>query len=1337
MDPLFQDLIDRLNHFSDQFVELGEGVRKAVLVADLDPEMSLTRARKVLEYVVRDVFERRVQEPPGTRPLENLLQRLVKDGFFPERLDAYANTVRKLGNVGTHNFNERVTSADVFQSLTQLMPILEWYFEVERPEAGLSLDAPPSSERARSGLPPTDKTDRPEAFVPVVPKGLRSFDANDSNFFLQLLPGPRDQDGLPESIRFWKLRIEDSNDLTFTVGVIYGPSGCGKSSLVKAGLLPRLAKRITSVYVEATPDETETRLLIGLRRKLATLPADLDLKQTISAIRQGQRLRADQKIVIVLDQFEQWLHAHRTELDTELAQALRQCDGEHIQCVVMVRDDFWMALTRFMSELGIELHQGQNAAPVDLFDLIHARKVLAAFGRSYGRLPDDPISLSRDQEMFLNQAINGLAQDGRVISIRLTLFAEMVKGKFWSPATLKEVGGMEGVGVAFLEETFASAALRSHQRAAQAVLKALLPESGTDIKGNMRSQEELREASGYAGRPGEFGDLLRILDSDLRLITPTDPESSTGGGQPASPKGERYFQLTHDYLVHSLRDWLTRKQRETRCGRAELRLAELSSLWNSKPENRHLPSALEWTNIRLLTRKKDWNESQRRMMKRAGRLHGLRTLGVVAGLVTLVLLGLDIRRRVVEANREMVATGLVDQVVGANIAQVPNIVRSMGGYRRWVDPALRQVIERSSERSPERLHAGLALLPVDDGQVEYLFQRLLSATENELPVLRDALKTHQSTLTPKLWTVLESAKPDAGLLPAASALAGYDPDNARWESAGGKVAQALVSVNSLLLRPWIEALRPVRGKLTAPLATIFRDRNRSESERAQATDILTDYASDDLYLITNLLMDADPTAYAGFFLIAQRQEAKTLQFLQAKIAKKATIPDSDKDSEMVKDRLAERQARAAITLLRMGKAGEIIPLLRHSADPRLKSFIVNWLNPLGADPKILAAELGRIDPNANPTHVQGQQFMDAILFHPETSQRRALILALGTYGTEGLSPGEREPLIGKLLDLFRNDSDSGIHGAVEWTLRQWGQQDKLKEVDAQLMKLKDRGEHRWFVNSQGQTFALIDGPVEFHMGSPPNEPHRSLDETLHRRTIPRRLFIAANEVTVEQFQQFVQADPRHKQYGTPQNLLDQYSSPKQGGPMIGVLWYAAAAYCNWLSRKENLPECYEPNDEGQYAEGMKIRADALQRTGYRLPTEAEWEYACRAGAMTSRYYGLSEELLGQYAWYLTNTFGDRAQPCGTKLPNDLGLFDMLGNVYEWCNSRYEAHPPDKGGNFDDNMTLYEYIKDTNARPLRGGTFFYIPAYVRSAVRRPVAPSYRDIFIGFRPSRTYP
>src|SRR5262249_59822693 len=98
--------------------------------------------------------------------------------------------------------------------------------------------------------------------------------------------------------------------------------------------------------------------------------------------------------------------------------------------------------------------EGRNSALVDLFDLLHARKVLAAFGRAYGRLADDLGHCPPEQQAFLDQAVAGLAQDGKMISVRLALFAEMVQGKPWTPATLKQVGGTEGVGVTFLEETF-------------------------------------------------------------------------------------------------------------------------------------------------------------------------------------------------------------------------------------------------------------------------------------------------------------------------------------------------------------------------------------------------------------------------------------------------------------------------------------------------------------------------------------------------------------------------------------------------------------------------------------------------------------------------------------------------------------------------------------------------------------------------------------------------------------------------------------------------------------------------------------------------------------------
>jgi len=1711
---------------------------------------------------------------------------------------------------------------------------------------------PPGPTQEATPQPITPRvSDSDQPHVKVVPKGLRSFDENDADFFLELLPGPRDREGLPDSIRFCKTVIERTDpDKTFRVGLIYGPSGCGKSSLVKAGLLPRLARHVLSAYVEATQEETETRLLKALRKACPDLPQELELVDALALVRQGRVLRSGQKVLIVLDQFEQWLHAKRSEENTELVASLRQCDGQHLQAVVMVRDDFWMAATRFMSDLEVELIQGQNTAAVDLFDPRHARKVLTAFGTAYGNLPDRTAETSRDQHAFLDQAITELAQDGKVISVRLALFAEMMKGKPWTPETLRQVGGTEGVGVTFLEETFSSPQAnpkhRLHQKAAQAVLKSLLPETGTDIKGQMRSERELQDAAAYGDRPREFADVIHILDNELRLITPTDPEGTegvTGDGwrvagvdsaiptpdsaPPAThhtPPATRYYQLTHDYLVHSLRDWVTRKQRETRSGRAELRLAERSALWNSKPENRLLPSPLEWANIRLLTKRRDWSEPQRKMMKRAGRVHGLRTLGVGI-LITLLTWG------GIEGYGTLRALSLVDTLRTANTADVPAIVRRLDGYRHWANPRLKILVQNADD-GREKLHASLALLPVDPSQLPFLEKHLLDATPAELPVLRDALKPHRSILVPKLWSVLDSAKPgDESLLPAASALAGYDASSVRWESVGGKVARALVTVNPVYLGPWLDALRPVYMKLTAPLASLFRDKTRPESEHALATNILADYASDDLNLIADILMDADPKAYGAFFPIAQRQEAKTLPLFQAQIARtlaptgddppldlswarpdaslvrlmegaqgmlserfafcqtlpldefvhaaealrrsgyrparfrpyaegktvragavwtrdgrpwrmahdqsadeirhvderhrkegylpvdvagylaasgdegkassrfaalwaQPTRPDDDarmvlvssaaeltkvqaqlKDAGLVpltldawrqadeklsysgvwqktatgtsetalfqnslsevdlpgvvaqqagslidldvyqappppstkkraaaamqaaeialkakpndldarfslgttrfqvgenqqaiddlnaviekapqfafayqhraiaharlghkqqakadlerfqkggsaesarlylavivaaelgegadqalegleaalkkqpgdsglhydaacayalaaqavarkdqarseslseralsllrkaiengyadyrhmqedadldplrqlpafgdimkpghldrsyaavwagdsrfeasplfgldpaahlqrcrdlvaqgyrmvalsvaraspegppltasvwhrpviteetRDRLAERQARAAVALLRMGKAGEIMPLLRHSSDPRLRSFIINWLNPLGAEPTLIAAELDRIDPNAKPTPAQGQQKMDSVLFHSETSQRRALILSLGTYGMEALSSGEREPLTGKLLDLYRNDPDSGIHGAAEWTLRQWGQQEKLKGLDAELSKLKDRGIRRWFVNSQGQTFAVIEGPVEFRMGSPPTDTERFAgNEPPMRMAIPRRFAIAAKEVTVEQFQRFLKLGGiTIDRYHVPADYLTKYS-PDPQGPWIAPDWYTAAHYCNWLSEQEGLPKeqwCYLPNEAGAYAEGMTIPADVLQRTGYRLPTEAEWEYACSAGAGTSRYYGHSLDLLDAYARYQANS-KEHAWRCGSLFPNDLGLFDMLGNVFEWCQDSVNATKPAKKGMYDDSIDISESIGEKNPRFLRGGSFSGRPAVVRSADRDWGVPASRISYSGFRPSRIY-
>jgi hypothetical protein len=122
-----------------------------------------------------------------------------------------------------------------------------------------------------------------------------------------------------------------------------------------------------------------------------------------------------------------------------------------VQAIVMVRDDFWLAVSRFMRELEVRLIEGQNSSLVDLFDHDHARKVLAAFGRAFGKLPENSNEMSKENKEFLKHAVTGLAQEGKVISVRLALFAEMMKGKPWTPAALKAVGGTQSVGVTFLE----------------------------------------------------------------------------------------------------------------------------------------------------------------------------------------------------------------------------------------------------------------------------------------------------------------------------------------------------------------------------------------------------------------------------------------------------------------------------------------------------------------------------------------------------------------------------------------------------------------------------------------------------------------------------------------------------------------------------------------------------------------------------------------------------------------------------------------------------------------------------------------------------------------------
>jgi formylglycine-generating enzyme required for sulfatase activity len=406
--------------------------------------------------------------------------------------------------------------------------------------------------------------------------------------------------------------------------------------------------------------------------------------------------------------------------------------------------------------------------------------------------------------------------------------------------------------------------------------------------------------------------------------------------------------------------------------------------------------------------------------------------------------------------------------------------------------------------------------------------------------------------------------------------------------------------------------------------------------------------------------------------------------------------------------VAQRQALAAANVAKLGHTEEVWPLLAHSADPSRRSQLIAALPALGVEASSLFARYE---------------------VEVDVSVRRALVLALGDYPSSGVPLAWRE----RLLADFRTHPDAGLHGALDWLLRRRWEQGGALDAAVQEWATASKGqrpsavvgERGWYVNGQGQTYALVRGPVEFVMGSPANEPDREGDQTerQQRVRIGRSFLVAAREVTVAEYLKF-----------TPKYQYNPKYSPGQDTPMNTLSWYACAAYCNWLSKAEGLPAsewCYEPVG-GEFKEGMRLASDYLRRKGYRLPSEAEWEYAARAGAGTSWPHGRSEAMLGRYGYYIKNS-EDRLWPVGSLRPNELGLFDLCGNALEWVNDEIFAITGSSERNDSEKQFL---LSQSRYRVLRGGSLLDHATFARCAYRNRDRPDYRYFSVGFRPARTY-
>ncbi len=314
----------------------------------------------------------------------------------------------------------------------------------------------------------------------------------------------------------------------------------------------------------------------------------------------------------------------------------------------------------------------------------------------------------------------------------------------------------------------------------------------------------------------------------------------------------------------------------------------------------------------------------------------------------------------------------------------------------------------------------------------------------------------------------------------------------------------------------------------------------------------------------------------------------------------------------------------------------------------------------------------------------------------DSALRSAMSLALG--GIDEPNDLAKQKWEQVLEAWHREQPDSGTHSASGWTLRRWGLSPEIPK-EPQFHK-----EHNWRTTKTGLTLIRI----------PAGEVQAANAEGLARRiSISHDFWLNDREVTWGIFRQFLTDKDADKPEDAEKIKKHNTGDPEL--PAVGVSWYEAVMFCNWLSRQDGRDPCYQKdgteqiwdhdNTTREYGAWKLIPGS----NGYRLPTEDEWEYACRARTTTMFSFGDAEELSDRYAVFVQNA-KNGPDLAGHKLCNAWGLFDMHGNVWEWC---------------QDWHTMGSYRVD------RGGSWNANAEVCRSAGRFGYQPSFRLGSMGFR------
>jgi formylglycine-generating enzyme required for sulfatase activity len=394
--------------------------------------------------------------------------------------------------------------------------------------------------------------------------------------------------------------------------------------------------------------------------------------------------------------------------------------------------------------------------------------------------------------------------------------------------------------------------------------------------------------------------------------------------------------------------------------------------------------------------------------------------------------------------------------------------------------------------------------------------------------------------------------------------------------------------------------------------------------------------------------------------------------------------------------LGNQMRNLAFTLFHLGVPELVVDALGDREQHELRGSLISGCHEFDIQPAWLADRV--LDEAAHET------------------LRLSCAMALSLYPAQSIAAPVFQRVAAALPQLYGQTQSPGLRSVSETIADRWG----LKLEPATSMDSA-----RELSTIAGDRLIVLQPKNPVWVGAARGEPGR---DSFLDPEVPVNLqgpfAIATREVTIDQYRKFVLKFSWPVEYARTADC-----------PVMNISWFEAAKYCRWLSEQEGIPEdqmCYPKIDE--IGPGMTLENDYLQRIGYRMPTEAEWEFACQGGVQQRRWFGFDSNRLNQHAWTTANS-NYVLHPVGRLLPNDFGLFDTLGNAMELTGSVFRPFPADLSAPELDHGSAGATIQTDTLMVNRGGAFIYQPLDARTSQRNRHMAETQRIYLSFRIART--